>query len=139
VNNTIYGGSPNVTAPDFPNLASFPKWKTRPATFVATLLNGDHFTHSYMNVDFGGSRGWENEFQSSVAVGGSGCWFTFGRDNWWINAGGPWGLINVPPVAADGTPGLHRVNLTLNFEPTRRLKLYQFDPLHHDVAVFSLH
>jgi hypothetical protein len=139
VNNTIYGGSPNTTAPDFPNLDTFPKWTTRPATYVATLLNGDHFVHSYMNVDFGGSRGWENEFQSTVAGGGSGCWFTFGRDNWWVNAGGPWGLINVPAVGTNGTPGLHRVNLTLNFEPSRRLKLYQFDPLHHDVAIFSLH
>ena len=139
VNNTIYGGGPAVTAPDFPSIAAFPKWKTRPAVYKATLYNGDHFVHSYMNVDFGGSRGWENEFQSTVALGGSGCWFTFGRDYWWINAGGPWGLINVPAVGSDGTPGLHRVNLTLNFEPTRRLRLYQFDPLHHDVAVFSLH
>jgi hypothetical protein len=139
VNNTIYAGGPNVTAPDFPSIAALPKWKVRPATYKATLLNGDHFVHSYMNVDFGGSRGWENEFQSTVALGGSGCWFTFGRDHWWVNAGGPWGLINVPAVGTDGTPGLHRVNLTLNFEPNRRLKLYQFDPLHHDVAVFSLH
>jgi hypothetical protein len=139
VNNTIYAGGPAVTAPDFPSIAALPKWKTRPAVYTATLYNGDHFVHSYMNVDFGGSRGWENQFQSTVALGGSGCWFTFGRDYWWINAGGPWGLINVPAVASDGTPGLHRVNLTLNFEPSRRLRLYQFDPLHHDVAVFSLH
>ncbi len=128
VNNTIYGSE----------LENFDKWTKRPQTFKVTLLNGDHFEHSYMNVDFGGSRGWENQFQSTTSVGGSGCWFTFGRVHWWVNAGGPFGLINVPPVQGL-TPGLHKVEITLNFEPTRRLRLYQFDPLHHDVAVYSLH
>jgi hypothetical protein len=130
-NNTIYGSGVN-------GVQDFPKWKIRPQLFKATLLNGDHFVHSYMNVDFGGARGWENQFQSTTAVGGSGCWFTFGRTHWWVNAGGPFGLINVPPVV-NGTPGLHKVEITLNFEPSRRLRLYQFDPLHHDVAVYSLH
>ena len=36
-------------------------------------------------------------------------------------------------------PASTKVHLTLNFEPSRRLRLYQFDPLHHDVVVFSLH
>ena len=128
VNNTIYG-----------NATTFPSWTTRPATFRATLLNGDHFVHGYINVDFGGARGWENQFQSSVAVGGTGCDFTFGRAHWWMSAGGPWGLIDVPAVAADGTPGLHKVEIQLNFEPSSRIRLYQFDPYHHDVAVYSLH
>jgi len=44
-----------------------------------------------------------------------------------------------PPVAADGTPGMHKVQITYNFEPSRRLKIYQFDPLHHDQVIYSLH
>jgi hypothetical protein len=127
-NNTIYG-----------NGTTFTSWTTRPATYRATLLNGDHFTHGYLVVDFGGARGWENQFQSSVAVGGTGCDFTFGRAHWWFTAGGPWGLIDTPPVDADGTPGLHKVEIELNYEPSSRIRLYQFDPYHHDVAVFSLH
>jgi hypothetical protein len=127
-NNTIYG-----------NATTFASWTTRPATFKVTLLNGDHFVHGYINVDFGGARGWENQFQSSVAVGGTGCDFTFGRAHWWMIAGGEWGLIDVPPVAADGTLGLHKVEIVLNFEPSSRIRLYQFDPYHHDVAVYSLH
>ncbi|NOQ89517.1 MAG: hypothetical protein GQ549_01075, partial [Gammaproteobacteria bacterium] len=218
-------------------------WNVRPYNYKVTLYNGDHFPHGYMNVDFGGSRGWENQFQDTdpttaladhphteqtvivgnrtvieddvlldttpnlgkqalrdVPVGvnagqgvsivngsivedniqtvvtndrvfpmntggmeeflqptpralladgtiddnaeqqfGSGCFFTFGRHHAWPNAGGPWGSIMVPPVAADGTPGMHKVDIEYNFEPSRRLKIYQFDPLHHDVAVYSLH
>jgi len=70
---------------------------------------------------------------------GSGCFFTFGRNHAWPNAGGPWGAIMVPPVAEDGTPGMHKVDITFNYEPSIRLRMYQFDPLHHDVAVYSLH
>ncbi len=33
----------------------------------------------------------------------------------------------------------HKVFITFNFEPSRRLRFYQFDPMHHDVAVYSLH
>jgi len=133
VNNTIYG-----------NAFTFPKWVTRPATFNVTLLNGDNFEHGYMNVDFGGTRGWENLYQSTTSdtaggvLGGSGCWFTFGRVHWWINAGGPFGAIVVPP-ASGTTPGVKKVRITLNFEPTPRLRLYQFDPMHHDAAIYSLH
>jgi hypothetical protein len=176
------------------------EWNKRPYEYKVTLYNGDHFQHGYMNVDFGGSRGWENHFQftdPTTLVGphpeippgspanyapftdeentvaghdnvfpvnrggieaflqptprnledpdngapqlGSGCFFTFGRNHAWPNAGGPWGAIIVPPVAADGTPGLHKVDLTYNFEPSRRLRIYQFDPLHHDIAIYSLH
>ncbi|NOR68443.1 MAG: hypothetical protein GQ532_01890 [Methylomarinum sp.] len=194
-------------------------WTLRPYNYKATLLNGDNFPHAYMNVDFGGSRGWENQYQETdpttalaahehteqtVIVGsettiiddvlldttpnpgkqdlaidqstgeyivtndtilpmntggmeeflqpsprdpdinaapqlGSGCFFTFGRFHAWPNAGGPWGMIMVPPVADDGTLSTHKVDITYNFEPSRRLRIYQFDPLHHDVAVYSLH
>jgi len=175
-------------------------WNTRPYNFKATVYNGDKFQHFYRNVDFGGSRGWENQFQSTdpttlvgpnpeippgspanyppftnpenVIAGhdnvfpinrggaeeflqptprnlldpvngdpqmGSGCFFTFGRNYLWPNAGALSGLIGVPPVSADGTPGMHKVDITFNYEPSRRLRLYQFDPLHHGVAIYSLH
>jgi hypothetical protein len=134
VNNTIYGQMSNGR-----RFHRWAEWSTRPTTFKVTLYNGDHFMHSYMNVDFGGSRGWENQFHSTVDILGAGCWFSFGRVHWWVNAGGPWGLINVPAVDESGAPGRHKVEMILNFEPSRRLRLYQFDPLHHDVAVFSIH
>jgi len=243
VNNTIYGSRQGL-AGDGTSLgpASFKgicngcahDWLKRPYTYNVTLYNADHFVHGYMNVDFGGSRGWENQFQdtdpstqlaqdihtdSTVIVGsrtdiisgdvvvsegdvvddhvlldntdnpakaalatdlstgeivvtndrlfpmntggteeflqatprnksdpdnalpqmGSGCFFTFGRNYAWPNAGGPWGGIYVPPVASDGSPGMHKVEIQYNFEPSRRLKIYQFDPLHHDTAIYSLH
>lgn len=191
VNNTIYGsregrfgrgksgeGSEAGANSFLGAMANYmPDWNKRPYNFKVTLLNGDNFPHGYVNVDFGGSRGWENHFQNSdpaevinPATGepylpwdrggtdehlqatprnpdinadpqfGSGPMFTFGRVHWWMNAGGPFGAIMVPPYnAATGTPGLHKVDLTLNFEPSLRLRMYQFDPLHHDVAVYSLH
>lgn len=37
------------------------------------------------------------------------------------------------------TLGQHTVVLTLNFEPSLRLRLYQFDPLHHIQAIWSIH
>ncbi|MFA6163547.1 MAG: hypothetical protein WC685_08980 [Methylobacter sp.] len=85
VNNTIYG---QMKGGGFPVLD---KWRLRGTNVKITLLNGDHFLHSYLNPDFGGSRGWENQFQSTKDIGGSGCWFTFGRFQWWMNAGGPFG------------------------------------------------
>jgi hypothetical protein len=184
---------------------SVPEWNTRPFNFKVTVLNGDKFQHFYRNVDFGGSRGWENQFQftdpTTLEVGqlggahpvpppgheanfspysdheniiaghdnvfpinrggteeflqptprnlldpvngepqlGSGCFFTFGRNYLWPNVGALSGLVPVPPVAADGTPGMHKVDVTYNYEPSRRLKIYQFDPLHHGVAIYSLH
>lgn len=228
VNNTIYGSRQGLSGEGSgQGPASFKgicngcahDWHIRPYNYKVTLYNGDHFPHGYMNVDFGGSRGWENQFQytdpttawaahphtdPTVIVGsettivddvlldttlnpakqelayhpetgeyivtndkifpmntggteefleesprnsdinadpqlGSGCFFTFGRNHAWPNAGGPWGGIMVPPVSTDGTPGMHKVDITYNFEPSRRLRIYQFDPLHHDVAVYSLH
>ena len=35
--------------------------------------------------------------------------------------------------------GRHEVEIQYNYEPSRRLKFYQFDPLHHDVAIWSVH
>lgn len=175
-------------------------WNIRPYNFKVTVYNGDHFRHTYRNVDFGGSRGWENQFQytdpttlagphpeippghdagqepfndpANLIAGeenvfpinrggteeylqpagrnlldpvngapqlGSGCFFTFGRNYLWPNAGGLSGLIFVPPVSEDGTPGMHKVEIAYNYEPSRRLRLYQFDPVHHGVAIYSLH
>ena len=37
------------------------------------------------------------------------------------------------------TLGEHTVVLNLNYEPSRRLRLYQFDPLHHIQAIWSIH
>lgn len=125
VNNTIYA-----------NTTTFDNWNGPGSVFRATLLNGDHFVHGYMNVDFGGSRGWENVYEFAGGPGGS---HSFGRVYWWVTAGGPMGGINVPPVAANGTPGMHKVQIELNFYAPERIKLYQFDPFHHDVAVYSLH
>lgn len=277
VNNTLYGSKQGTTgdgsglgAGKFKGVCNgcAHDWDIRPYNYKVTLLNGDHFPHGYMNVDFGGSRGWENQFQDTdpttalaahdhtelttiigngdpiggnasgdlvdhvlldntpnlgkqalrdvpptvnyaqagigqgvevikgdvVETGilevitndrvfpmntggmeefllqtprettldgtvndnaalqlGSGCFFTFGRHHAWPNAGGPWGAIIVPPVATAigdsgmlgveslNAPSIHKVDITYNFEPSRRLKIYQFDPLHHDVAVYSLH
>jgi hypothetical protein len=73
-----------------------------------------------------------------VRVAGSGCWFTFGRNYWWINAGAGYGFICVP-VADGETLGRHKVKITYEYEPSRRLRFYQFDPFHHDVAIYSIH
>jgi hypothetical protein len=35
--------------------------------------------------------------------------------------------------------GEHNVELTLNYEPSRRIRIYQFDPLHHEQAIWSMH
>jgi hypothetical protein len=139
VGNTIYGQFKDGER------AEFPKWTQRGASLKVSLLNGDYFEHGYQNVDFGGARGWENQFQSSVKTGGSGCWFTFGRVHWWMNIpmslpdGQPF-MVMVP--AADqksGGLGKYKVEIVYNYEPSRRLRFYQFDPVHHDVAVFSVH
>ena len=142
VNNTIYGEFKDGTRSDFP------KWTLRGTTLKVSLINGDYFAHGYQNVDFGGARGWENQFQSSVASGGSGPWFTFGRVHWWMNIpmmlpdGTSFGIV-VPPAAhvpgGDDTLGRYKVQITYNYEPSRRLRFYQFDPMHHDVAIFSVH
>ena len=35
--------------------------------------------------------------------------------------------------------GVHNVIINFNYEPTQRLKMYQFDPLHHDMNIWSVH
>jgi hypothetical protein len=139
IGNTIYAELTDGGRMDFP------KWSVRGTTLKVTLYNADHFPHSYQNVDFGGSRGWENQFKSSVRIGGSGCWFTFGRVHWWMNLpmalgdGQPF-MVMVPPAApGSNRPGAYKVEITYNYEPSRRLRFYQFDPIHHDVSVFSVH
>ncbi|HBL28015.1 MAG TPA: hypothetical protein DD490_14360 [Acidobacteria bacterium] len=129
VNNTIYGEFTEGT------LTRLPDYQTRGFTARITLLNGDNFPHGYQNVDFGGGRGWENQFKSSVKVGGSGCWFTFGRVYFSML------VPNVPliPPAQGTKPSKQQVAMTFNFDPSRRLRFYQFDPLHHDTAIFSVH
>jgi len=135
-NNTIYG---HLTDGD---LIHFPAWSQRGATLRVTIYNGDYFDHGYQNVDFGGARGWENQFKSSVKVGGSGCWFTFGRAYWTMNLPPQTFVV---PAATRGTagkpdtPGVHKFVITYNYDPSRRLRFYQFDPLHHDVAIYSVH
>jgi hypothetical protein len=56
-------------------------------------------------------------------------------------AEGSWGgLIQEVTDATTATGiGEHYVEITLNYEPSRRLRMYQFDPLHHDVAIWSMH
>lgn len=148
-NNTIYGHVKGFTDS---TEATFADWTLRGKTVNITLLNGDYFDHAYFNVDFGGRRGWENTFQSTQAIGGSGQWFTFGRDHWWVNAGMPPGspkdpstyskLIIAPAATGSGSStvvGVHKVSIQLNYDPGRRLRIYQFDPLHHETAVFSIH
>lgn len=152
INNTTYAQFADRTE----NIADsvridFSRWKIRPTTLKVTIHNGDHFDHGYQNMDFGGARGWENQFKSSVKFGGSGCWFTFGRVNWWPNipntkSAVPDGDLAVAlppapePTAAQPYPyTTHKLHITFNFEPSRRLRFYQFDPIHHDVAVFSVH
>ena len=47
-----------------------------------------------------------------------------------------------PDPASDLTfvmPGVHRVWIQFDDEPSRRLRFYQFDPAHHDVAIYSMH
>jgi len=142
-NNTIYGEWRDG------NLRIYPNWQGRPGRVKVTLINGDYFEHGYAVVDFGGARGWENQFKSSVKVGGSGCWFTFGRVYWYpvLAPMGAMGtapaipLITVPPAdPRDPTHfGRHEVDITFNFDPSRRLRFYQFDPVHHDEAIFSVH
>ncbi len=41
-------------------------------------------------------------------------------------------------VNVDGI-GEHHLEVEFSYEPSRRLRMYQFDALHHDVAVWSVH
>jgi len=140
VNNTLYGEITSRRETTRGLWVQWDDWKRRPATLKVTAKNADHFVHAYTVADFGGNRGWENQLKSSVRVAGSGCWFTFGRAHWWMAAGSPKGgdYLCVPAVK-DGEAGVHRFEIEFNFEPSRRLRFYQFDPFHHDVAIFSVH
>jgi len=186
VNNTIYGESPRNVSGEGSGLGAesfkgvmentLVDWNTRGFVYNVKLLNADHFPHMYVNVDFGGTRGWENHFQftdpttvidedtgetifpmdrggtdehleadprspdinSSLQLG-SGCFFTFGRTHYWLNAGPPVGAFTMVMPAQGGQLGSLDVAIKLNHEPAMRLRMYQFDPFHHDVAVFSLH
>lgn len=137
VNNTIYGQSKYASSGV--GFTDFPKWRLRGTRYQVRLLNGDYFAHGYANVDFGGLRGWEQQFRAAEGEGGAGHRFGFGRLHWWLNAGEMWGPITVPPAKGPGEPGSHLVDITFNYEPSPRLRMYQFDPLHHDVGIFSLH
>ena len=130
VNNTIYGQFTAGTT------TLFPPFQTRGATFKVTLINGDNFAHSYQMVDFGGGRGWENQFKSSVKIGGSGCFFTFGRAYLLENLKP---AATIPAAKSADQPGVQKVQVTFNYDPSRRLRFYQFDPTHHDVAIYSIH
>jgi len=37
------------------------------------------------------------------------------------------------------TLGVLPLEFHMNHTPSKRLRMYQFDPLHHDVAVWSIH
>ena len=184
VDNTIYGQMKDYVFHHAQ--ATLDKWTLRGTTVKIKLINGDYFPHAYIAVDFGGLRGWENTFQSTIPVGGDGPWFTFGRAWWEMNTPSP---VLIPPAQAGSTPshrehrkpidhnkirkhkhlwqdeldptgekwpstfppakkrslhnddllGEHTVELTLNYEPSRRLRIYQFDPLHHEQAIWSIH
>ena len=98
--------NPDWSYPD--NQAELPNWTIRPFQLKVHIINGDYFQHGYTAADFGGSRGWENTFQSTIAVGGAGPFFTFGRAHWWMPAGAPIarnanneivpGFIAIPPA-----------------------------------------
>lgn len=133
VDNTLYG---EFTGGGWFELA---KWRTRGTEVRITIRNGDYYEHAYMNVDFGGARGWENQYMPTQRLGGSGCEFSFGRVYWSQNLASP---LFLPPATHENgttTPTEHKLFITYNFDPGRRLRFYQFDPMHHNVAVFSVH
>ena len=133
VNNSTYGELTNNA------WGRWDAWQERPKKLKVTVYNGDNFVHSYTIADFGGNRGWENQFKSSVKVAGSGCWFTFGRNWWWLPVGGPANPYVCVAQTEGLSPGVHKFEVELNYDPSRRLRLYQFDPFHHDVAIYSIH
>lgn len=186
-NNTIYGQVKGYVRPN--NHPELTQWTLRGAKLNVKVINGDYYQRGYMAVDFGGLRGWENTFFSSIPIGGDGPWFTFGRD-WWFPVVTP---IAIPPAIPATTPvarpaepaavaelkmdknfysekyfasgrdadaddaaaasstgatmiapngdtlSVAWIDMTLNYEPNEHLRLYQFDPFHHEEAIFSLH
>jgi hypothetical protein len=136
VNNTIYGEFVDEEKPLQFAEVRWPEWKKRnDHELKVTLHNGDYYQRAYGNVDFGGARGWENQFKSSTKVGGSGCWFTFGRAHWMQNMS----AIILAPSPGGVETEKHKVNIRYNYEPSTRLRFYQFDPMHHDVGIYSIH
>ena len=136
VNNTIYGEFVDDEKPIQFAEVRWPEWKKRNDHLLnVTLHNGDYYQRAYGNVDFGGARGWENQFKSSTKVGGSGCWFTFGRAHWMQNMS----AIILAPSPGGIETEKHTVNIRYNYEPSTRLRFYQFDPMHHDVGIYSIH
>jgi|GEM_PF-2350063 len=142
VNNTIYGELRDG------GYTSFPDWRRRGDMVKITLLNGDYFPHGYLNVDFGGARGWENLWKSTVKTAGSGPWFSFGRFHARFNTvpgsiavGGAKASEETNEVGVPNkvTLAAHRLMIEYNYEPNPRLRFYQFDPLHHDAAIYSVH
>jgi hypothetical protein len=146
VNNTIYGELSDG------GFVDMPKWRERGTDVRVTLVNGDYFDHGYLNIDFGGNRGWENQFKSSIPYAGIGSFFTFGRFHWRMNTNlGTINVVKAQGLHEDGrpikpgekpyrvVPGVHRLWIKFNHDPGRRLRFYQFDPDHHDVAIYSIH
>ncbi len=58
----------------------------------------------------------------------------------WKNAS-IWGDLMDPVAEARTVEGIgqHTVEVTFNYQPSRRLRMYQFDALHHDVSIWSMH
>jgi len=56
-------------------------------------------------------------------------------------APGAWGGLMTPVAESRTVQGVgeHRLDVNFTYEPSRRLRMYQFDALHHDVAVWSVH
>ena len=145
LNNTIYGQFTDGGA-------DYAKWIRRRTRLKIALYNGDYFDHGYQNADFGGARGWENQFQSTARIGGMGCCATYGRAYWWLNipqdaaslkSNRIPGVITVPAAqrveGSDDQFGTQRVDIVFNYEPSRRLRFYQFDPVHPNAAIFAVH
>ncbi len=86
MNDTLYGQTKGIGRQ---GQERWEAWRTRGATLHIKLYNADYFPHGYVNVDFGGLRGWENTFQNTLPVQGQGPWFTFGRANWMPNTLAP--------------------------------------------------
>jgi hypothetical protein len=53
--------------------------------------------------------------------------------------GGDLAVVIPPATRTPYKPSVRKVNITYHYEPSRRLRFYQFDPMHHDVAIFSIH
>lgn len=141
VNNTIYGQIGGDTGAGNGAVRDLMEFRQRPFQYKVHLINGDFYPRYYVNIDFGGLRGWENTFQSTIPIAGAGPWFTFGRHYWWVNAGlpVPQVAIEIPKARGFGRVGRRDAVVNYNHEPNRRLRIYQFDAAHHDIAVWSMH